>query len=72
MKDEYHFANMKGVRSPYTKLLKQSITIRLDRQTVQYFIELPTDVGMPYENLIKLHLRDCVAKRRRLDPRWVP
>jgi len=47
-------------------------TIRLARQTVEYSEELATDVGVPYHNLINLYPRDCVAKPRRLDPRWVP
>jgi uncharacterized protein (DUF4415 family) len=28
---------MKGRKNPYVKLLKQSVTIRLDRDTVAYF-----------------------------------
>ncbi len=72
MRDHYDFSSMKGVRNPYIKRLKQPITIRLDRQTVEYFKELASELGMPYQSLINLYLRDCAAKRRKLEPQWVP
>lgn len=71
MRDHYDFGSMKGVRNPYVGRLKESITIRLDRPTVAYFRELATELGMPYQSLINLYLRDCVVTRRRLAPRWV-
>ena len=72
MRDHYDFSSMKGERNLYIKRLKQPITIRLDRPTVDYFRALAAELGMPYQNLINLYLRDCVVKRRKLDPRWVP
>jgi hypothetical protein len=59
MRTHYDFSKMKGHRNPYIKLLKQSITIRLEKETVNYFKELSPQVGMPYQNLINLYLRDC-------------
>jgi hypothetical protein len=59
MRTHYDFAGMKGHRNPYIKFLKQSITIRLEKDTVNYFKELSPQVGMPYQNLINLYLRDC-------------
>jgi predicted DNA binding CopG/RHH family protein len=61
---------MKGVKNPYIKQLKQPITIRLDKMTVAYFKNLATELGMPYQNLINLYLRDCVDHERKLDLRW--
>jgi len=37
MKKHYDFANMKGKKNPYTKYLKQPVTMRLDRDSVDYF-----------------------------------
>ena len=37
MRDHYEFSKMKARKNPYAGLLKQSITIRLDRDTVAYF-----------------------------------
>lgn len=52
--------------------LKQPITIRLDKMTVVYFKALATELGMPYQNLINLYLRDCVDHEAKLDIRWAP
>jgi hypothetical protein len=62
---------MKGIRNPYLGRLKESITIRLDRPTVAYFKALAEELGMPYQNLINLYLRDCVVSGRKLEPRWI-
>jgi len=70
MRSRYDFARMKGRKSPYVKLLKQSITIRLDRDTVAYFKAMAGDTGLPYQHLINLYLRDCVAEGRRPSTEW--
>jgi predicted DNA binding CopG/RHH family protein len=70
MRAHYDFSKMKGVKNPYIKQLKQPITIRLDKMTVAYFKNLATELGMPYQNLINLYLRDCVDHERKLDLRW--
>jgi uncharacterized protein (DUF4415 family) len=70
MRAHYDFANMKSRRNPYVRLLKQSITIRLDRDTVAYFKTMARETGLPYQNLINMYLRDCAAHRRRLSMRW--
>ncbi len=66
MRTHYDFSKMKGEKNPYIKLLKQPITIRLDKETVSYFKALATELGVPYQNLINLYLRDCAVSRRRL------
>ena len=71
MRDHYDFSKMKGRRNPYVKLLKQSVTIRLDRQTVEYFRELAEQTGLPYQSLINLYLRDCATHRRKISFRWL-
>ncbi len=70
MRKEYDFANMKGERNPYIKRLKQPITIRLDTTTVAYFKALAAELGMPYQNLINLYLRDCAMRRKKLALKW--
>lgn len=70
MRAHYNFSEMKGVKNPYTKQLKQPITIRLDKMTVAYFKNLATELGMPYQNLINLYLRDCAAEHRKLALKW--
>ena len=72
MRAHYDFSKMKGVKNPYAARLKQPITIRLDQFTVAYFKAMAEEVGMPYQNLINLYLRDCVAARRRPRLDWRP
>ena len=71
MRAQYDFSKMKGEKNPYRAKLKQPITIRLDKATVAYFKGLATDIGMPYQNLINLYLRDCAIHQRKLDLKWV-
>jgi predicted DNA binding CopG/RHH family protein len=63
---------MKACKNPYAKLLKQPVTIRLDRNTVAYFKELAEKTGLPYQNLINLYLRDCAVNHREPSLQWTP
>lgn len=68
MRKQYDFSKAK--RNPYAKLLKQQITIRLDKPTIEYFKDLAGESGIPYQTLINLYLRDCAATGRKLSMRW--
>jgi predicted DNA binding CopG/RHH family protein len=70
MRAHYDFSKMKGERNPYIAQLKQPITIRLDKSTVTYFKSLATEIGMPYQNLINLYLRDCALHHKKLNLQW--
>jgi len=70
MRDHYDFSKMKARKNPYVKLLKQPVTIRLDRDTVAYFKTMAAKTGLPYQQLINLYLRDCAAQQRELELRW--
>ena len=71
MRASYDFGAMKGEKNPYAKLLKQAVTIRLDRETVEYFRALAVKTGLPYQSLINLYLRDCAARGRKPSLKWV-
>jgi len=68
MKANYDFS--KAAKNPYAKRLKKQVTIRLNTQAIRYFKEMAKEVGMPYQSLIDLYLRDCADKRRRLTMKW--
>jgi predicted DNA binding CopG/RHH family protein len=72
MRDHYDFSKMKGHKNPYTKYLKQSVTMRLDRDTVAYFRSMAEEQGLPYQALINLYLRDCAVTERKLQMEWAP
>ena len=71
MRDHYDFPKMKGKRNPYIKYLKQPVTIRIDRDSVNYFKSLADETGIPYQTLINLYLRDCTVNQRKLQMQWV-
>lgn len=70
MRDHYDFSKMKARKNPYVNLLKQPVTIRLDRDTVAYFKTMAAKTGLPYQQLINLYLRDCAVQQRELKLRW--
>ena len=70
MRAHYDFLKMKGHKNPYVKYLKDPITIRLDRDTVTYFKSMAGEIGLPYQNLINLYLRDCANHHRQLKMAW--
>jgi uncharacterized protein (DUF4415 family) len=70
MRKEYDFSKAK--RSPYAKRLKQSVTMRLDTATIDYFKRLAHELDVPYQTLINLYLRDCATTGRRPALSWRP
>lgn len=70
MRDHYDFSKMKGCKNPYIKHLKQRVTMRLDRDTVAYFKSMAEEMGIPYQSLINLYLRDCAMNERKLRMKW--
>lgn len=70
MRTEYDFAQMIGRKNPYAGRLKRQITIRLGEDILAYFKRMSEEVGIPYQNLINLYLRDCVAHHRKLSMNW--
>jgi len=70
MREHYDFSRMKGKKNPYIKYLKQPITMRLDKDSVDYFKALSEESGIPYQTLINLYLRDCASNERKLDLEW--
>ena len=70
MRKVYDFS--KAQRNPYAKRLKKQITIRLDVQTLEYFKELSSELGIPYQTLINLYLQDCALSGKRPSTTWRP
>ncbi|OQY58574.1 MAG: antitoxin [Desulfobacteraceae bacterium 4572_88] len=68
--DEKKYDFSDSVRNPYAKKLKKPISIRLDEDTIDYFKGMAEESGIPYQNLINLYLRDCVAQGKKLNLKW--
>lgn len=71
MKKEYDFATMKGRKNPFATKLKKQVTIRMSEDVIGYFKALADDTGIPYQTLINLYLRDCVAHKRKPELAWL-
>ena len=69
MRSEYDFSKMKGRRNSYAARLKKPVTIRLGDDVISYFKSMADELGVPYQNLINLYLRDCVQSHRKIE--WV-
>ena len=68
MREEYDFS--KSSANPYAKKLKKQITIRVDEDALKYFKEMSESMGIPYQSLINLYLRDCATINRKLNLNW--
>jgi predicted DNA binding CopG/RHH family protein len=68
MRKEYDFSSAR--KNLYAAQLKKQITIRLDEESITYFKTISEDVGIPYQSLISLYLRDCAASHRKLNLNW--
>ena len=68
MRKEYDFS--KSRKNPYASQLKKQISIFLDEDSIGDFKGISEQVGIPYQTLINLYLRDCAAQHRKLDLSW--
>jgi uncharacterized protein (DUF4415 family) len=68
MREHYDFSKAKP--NPYAKRLKKQITIRVDDNAIEYFKKLSEELGVPYQSLINLYLRDCAEANRKLKLKW--
>ena len=70
MKKEYDLSKMKSCKNPYASKLKKPVTMRLSEDVIDYFKVMAEETGVPYQSLINLYLRDCVAQHRKIDISW--
>ena len=63
---EYDFSKLKSRKNPYASKLKKPVTMRLSEDVVQYFKAMADEASAPYQSLINLFLRDCLANSRKV------
>ena len=68
MRKEFDFSNAR--KNLYASQLKKQVTIRLDEEAINYFKSVSEEVGIPYQSLINLYLRDCAATHKKLNLTW--
>lgn len=70
MKAEYDLSKLKSRKNPYASKLKRPVTMRLSEDVVEYFKNMADEAGVPYQSLINLYLRDCLAHNRKVQIKW--
>jgi len=68
MKKEYDFS--KSVKNPYAKHMKKQLTLRLNKDAIEYFKAMANETGIPYQNLINLYLTECAHSGKKLTLKW--
>lgn len=68
MRKHYDFGASR--KNPYASQLKKSVTIRLDEDSIEYFKAMSADIGIPYQSLINLYLKECAISGKKLNLAW--
>ena len=59
-----------AVKNPYFRRPKDAISIRVDREALEYFRNQALKLGIPYQALINLYLVDCMEQNRTMKLKW--
>ena len=70
MSAEYDLSKLKSRKNPYASRLKKPVTMRLSEDVVAYCKAMADDTEVPYQGLINLYLRDCLANSRKVQIKW--
>ncbi|MCR4856199.1 MAG: BrnA antitoxin family protein, partial [Erysipelotrichaceae bacterium] len=70
MRDEYEIRKLNPRRNPYAKETKKQISIKIDQNVIDYFKELSSDNGIPYQTLINMYLSNCAINKKKPDLSW--
>ena len=70
MREEYEIEKLNPRKNPYSNRLKKQVTINLNTETIDYFKEMSSQSGIPYQTLINLYLTDCAQNHRKLQMVW--
>lgn len=66
MREEYEINKLNPRRNPYAQKMKQQITININSDTVEYFINMASETGVAYQVLINMYLDECVRNKKKL------
>ena len=65
VREEYDIKKLNPRKNPYFGKLKKQITINIDSSTIDFFKNLSSDTGIPYQTLINLYLGDCARNNKK-------
>ncbi|MBP5528634.1 MAG: antitoxin [Lachnospiraceae bacterium] len=64
MREEYDIKALNPRKNPYGGKVKQQVTININTTTIEYFKEMSSQTGVPYQVLINLYLDECVKEKK--------
>ena len=67
MREEYDVRKLNPRKNPYAGKLKQQVTMNMNITTIQYFKNMSSESGIPYQTLINLYLDDCVKQGKKIE-----
>lgn len=70
MRDKYNIRELDPQKDSYASQLKKKITMSIDGATIDYFKTQAENIGIPYQTLMNLYLRDCAENQRQLKMSW--
>lgn len=70
MREEYNIEELNPRKNPYSSKLKKQITINIDVSTIEFFKNMSSETGIPYQTLINLYLVDCAKNNKKLTMSW--
>ena len=50
--------------------MKKQVTLRLNKDAIEYFKAMAKETGIPYQNLINLYLTECAHSGKKLTLKW--
>ena len=66
MREEYDIKNLNPRKNPYAVKTKRHVTININTDTIEYFKEMSSETGIPYQVLINLYLDECVKEKKKI------
>ena len=66
MREEYDIKTLNPRKNLYAGKVKQQVTININTTTIEYFKEMSSETGIPYQVLINLYLDECVKEKKRI------
>ena len=66
MRDEYDIKALNPRKNPYAGKTKQQVTMNINVSTINYFKEMSSESGIPYQILINLYLDECVKSKKKI------
>lgn len=66
MREEYDIKELNPRKNPYTKALKKPITMNVSVTTIEYFMTMSDETGIPYQTIMNYYLDECVREKKKL------